>query len=51
MADVFSTPGLFDYQPEPPTIHVYCFSKAADPTKDALEVRAGPGQGQKVGRG
>lgn len=25
---------------EGPTLHVYCFSKAADPERDALDVRA-----------
>lgn len=27
-----------------PTVHCYCFSKAEDPTADALKVREGKGQ-------
>jgi tRNA (guanine37-N1)-methyltransferase len=29
--------GLFDYLTERPFVHVYCFSKAEDPTTEALE--------------
>jgi hypothetical protein len=36
-ADLF--PGRFDYMQTPPMLHVYCFSKAADPIADALQVR------------
>jgi hypothetical protein len=28
-----------DSPPSPPLLHVYCFSKAADPERDALDVR------------
>lgn len=37
-ADLF--PGRFDYMQTPPMLHVYCFSKAADPIADALQVRS-----------
>lgn len=45
VSDVFAG-GRFSYQPEPPMLHVYCFSKAEDPVDDAIKVGRGRGASQ-----